>query len=121
MFSRMSKVVLLAGCLTLASGASAYERKDLIVPVIAGVAVGVLLSSAFDNRDDDRHRRDHRREPRVVYYQPQPSRHYRYHHGQRQIHYVAVPVREGRHHRRHERRDHHDYRDRRDNREYRRY
>lgn len=121
MFSRISKVVLLAGCLTLAGGASAYERKDIIVPVIAGVAVGVLLSSAFNDRDDDRHRRDHRREPRVVYYQPRPTPHHRYRHGQRQIHYVAVPVREGRHHHRNQRRDRHDYRDRRDNREYREY
>lgn len=121
MISRVSQVVLLAGCLAVAGGAFAFEREELIVPVIAGVAVGVLLGSAFDDRRDDRHHRDYRQPPRVVYYQPRPVRHHRYRHAPRHIHYVAVPVREGRRYDHRHYRDHRDYRDYRDLRDYRRH
>ena len=121
MLSRISKVVLLAGCLVAAGGASAFERSD-VVPVIAGVAVGALLVSTFNNSRDDRHRHDYRQPQRVVHYEPRPSRHHRYRHAPRQIRYVAVPVREARGHYRNDRNDRNDrgYRNQRNHRDYRR-
>ncbi|MDX1722685.1 MAG: hypothetical protein R3355_06170 [Pseudomonas sp.] len=118
MLSRISKVVLLAGCLVAAGGASAFERSD-VVPVIAGVAVGALLVSTFNNSHDDRHRHDYRQPQRVVHYAPRPSRHHRYRHAPRQIRYVAVPVREARGHYRNDRNDR-GYRNQRNHRDYRR-
>lgn len=117
MISRISQVVLLTGCLTLAGCASAFERKD-VVPVIAGVAVAVLVGAAIHNSRDDRHRHESRQPPRVVYYQQQPHRHHR--HGRQQVRYVAVPVHRGHgHHRRDRDHDRRDYRDRRNDRDHR--
>ena len=109
MISRISQVVLLSGCLAVAGGASAFEREDLIVPVMAGVAVGVLLGSA--GHDDHRHHQRNYRQPQVVYYQPRPARVYRY----APVRYVAVPIRDRRH------RGHDGYWERRDYRDHRRY
>jgi hypothetical protein len=114
MLSRISKVVLLAGCLVAAGGASAFERSD-VVPVIAGVAVGALLVSTFSNSHDDRHRHDYRQPQRVVHYAPRPNPYHRYRHAPRQVRYVAVPVREVRGYYRDDRghrnqRNHRDYR-----------
>ncbi|NQD93116.1 hypothetical protein HP532_10700 [Pseudomonas sp. CrR25] len=112
MFSRISKIVLLAGCLAAAGGASAYER-SAVVPVIAGVTVGVLLGSAYSNARDDRHRHDYYPPKRVVYYQPHSVPHHRYSHASRPVRYVAVPVREHRGEHRHERHGRHERHDRR--------
>lgn len=115
MLSRISKVVLLAGCLVAAGGASAFER-SAVVPVIAGVAVGALLVSTLNNSHDDRHCHDYRQPQRLVHYAPRPNPYQRYRHGPRQVRYVAVPVREVRGHYRNDR----DYRDQRNHRDYRR-
>lgn len=120
MLSRISKVVLLAGCLVAAGSASAFERSQ-VVPVIAGVAVGALLVSAFNNSHDDRQRHDYRQPQRVVHYAPRHNRHHRNGYAPRQVRYVAVPVREVRGDYRHDRghRDQRNHRDRRDYRDYR--
>jgi hypothetical protein len=122
MLSRISKVVLLAGCLVAAGGASAFERSD-VVPVIAGVAVGALLVSTLNNSHDDRHRHDYRQPQRVVHYAPRPHPHHRYRHAPRQVRYVAVPVREVRGYYRNDRghqRNDRGHRDQRNHRDYRR-
>ena len=110
MISRISQVVLLSGCLAVAGGANAFEREDLVVPVIAGVAVGVLLGSAGHDDHHHRHQRNYRQPVQVVYYQPRHSRAYRY--VPQPVRYIAVPVREGRYH---------QYPDYREYREYRRH
>ncbi|MBU1282084.1 MAG: hypothetical protein KJ884_00630 [Gammaproteobacteria bacterium] len=87
MFRRMTQVAVLAACLTAASAASAADR-NVVVPVIAGVAVGALLGVAFSQDRDDRHRYHrpaYKAPKRVVHYAPAP-RHYR------PVQYVAVPV-----------------------------
>jgi hypothetical protein len=69
MFSKMTQVLILAGSLLAAGAASANER-DVIVPVIAGAAVGALLATVISNSSQDHHRprQDYRPQPR---YQPQ--------------------------------------------------
>jgi nucleoside-specific outer membrane channel protein Tsx len=72
MFSRILKVGLLAGCLVVASTASAAER-NVVVPVLAGAAVGAVLIAVLANASDD----DHRHRPPRHYHQP-PRHHGRY-------------------------------------------
>lgn len=103
MLSRISKVVLLTGCLAAAGGASAYERST-VVPVVTGVAVGVALGAAYANAHDDRHRYDYRPPKHVAYYAPRPMPHHRYRHAPRHLRYVAVPVRDSRDYHRHDHR-----------------
>ncbi|QGZ30380.1 hypothetical protein [Stutzerimonas stutzeri] len=84
MFSRTLKVGLLVGCLVVAGHASAADR-NVVVPVLAGAAVGAVLVAVLANASDDDHRHQpprhyrqpprhhvqHRRPvPRVVHYRP---------------------------------------------------
>lgn len=93
MFSRILKIGLLTGCLITASAASAADR-NVVVPVLAGAAVGAVLVAVLAKDSDDRH--DHRNRR----YQHQPKRHVHHHrHAPRavtyrpkRIEYVMVPV-----------------------------
>ena len=64
MFSKMTKALILSGLLVAATAASANER-DVIVPVIAGAAVGAVLATVISGSGHDHH-------PRYQGYQPQP-------------------------------------------------
>ncbi|WP_296187336.1 hypothetical protein [Pseudomonas sp. UBA1879] len=69
MISKMTKALILSGCLVAAGAASASER-DVVVPVIAGAAVGAVLATVLSGSGHDHHRaeyRDYRPQPR---YQP---------------------------------------------------
>lgn len=70
MISKMTKVLILSGCLIAAGTASANER-NVIVPVIAGAAVGAVLATVISKSNHDRDRG-----PR--YYQPRPHYQPRY-------------------------------------------
>lgn len=65
MFSRILKAGFLAGCLVVAGTASAADR-NVVVPVLAGAAVGAALVSVLANASDD----DHRHQPPRHAYQP---------------------------------------------------
>lgn len=68
MFSKMTQVLILSGSLLAAGAASANER-DVIVPALAGAAVGAVLATVISNSSQDHHR------PQYRNYRPQP--HYR--------------------------------------------
>lgn len=70
MFSRILKVGLLACCLVAAGNASA--DRNVVVPVLAGAAVGAVLVAVLANSSDDRRRYQ---EPRHYHRQPQPRHH----------------------------------------------
>jgi hypothetical protein len=75
MFSKTTKALALSGLLAAAGAASASER-NVIVPVIAGAAVGAVLAAVISQSNNDRHGHDRdyrpqpRYEPRYVQYQP---------------------------------------------------
>lgn len=94
MFSRILKVGLLAGCLVAAGTASAADR-NVVVPVLAGAAVGAVLVAVLADSSDDRHRHA------VRHHHRPPPRHYVHHprhapravkHGYHGKQYVLVPV-----------------------------
>jgi len=94
MFSRILKVGLLAGCLVAAGTASAADR-NVVVPVLAGAAVGAVLVAVLADSSDDRHRHA------VRHHHRSPPRHYVHHprhapsavkHGYHGKQYVLVPV-----------------------------
>ena len=69
MISKMTQALILSGCLVAAGAASASER-DVVVPVIAGAAVGAVLATVISGSGHDRNRshyQDYRPQPR---YQP---------------------------------------------------
>ncbi|MEG5262848.1 hypothetical protein TRP66_00945 [Pseudomonas sp. JDS28PS106] len=82
MFAKMTQALLLTGCLIGAGTASASDR-NVVVPVIAGAAVGAVLATALSNAGQDHH---HRPAPRYreMAYAPRfedrrpvpPPRHY---------------------------------------------
>jgi hypothetical protein len=87
MFAKFTKALLVSTCLVAAgvAGTAAADERDLIVPVIAGAAVGALIAGNWDNgghhhRDERRHERHYAPQPRQVmyvparpvYYQPAP-------------------------------------------------
>ncbi|MGN5595395.1 hypothetical protein [Stutzerimonas nitrititolerans] len=95
MFSRILKVGLLAGCLIAAGTASAADR-NVVVPVLAGAAVGAVLVAVLADSSDDRHRHH-----AVRHHHRPPPRHYVHHprhapravkHGYHGKQYVLVPV-----------------------------
>ncbi|MFK3799175.1 MULTISPECIES: hypothetical protein [unclassified Pseudomonas] len=84
MISKMTKALILSGCLVAAGAASASDR-DVVVPVIAGAAVGAVLATVISGAGHDHHRpeyRDYRPQPRYqpvyqpVAYVPVRPRHY---------------------------------------------
>ncbi|WP_213881512.1 hypothetical protein [Pseudomonas sp. dw_358] len=78
MFSKMTQALILSGCL-LAAGAASADQRDVIVPVIAGAAVGAVLATALS----DGH--PHHYHPQYQgYYQP------RYQPVYQQVAYVPV-------------------------------
>lgn len=70
MFSKMTKVLMLSGCLLTGGVATAGER-NVIVPVIAGAAVGAILATALSHSSQERHRPQHQRYRPQPYYRPQ--------------------------------------------------
>ncbi|BAP43313.1 hypothetical protein NRB16_13960 [Pseudomonas sp. LJDD11] len=92
MFSKITKILMLSASLLVAGTASAADR-NVIVPVLAGAAVGAVAATliARNDRDDDRHRY-YRKPPREY----REYRHYRRHHPP--VQYVPVrPYYEQRH------------------------
>ena len=70
MFSKMTQVLVLAGCLITGGAASASER-NVILPVIAGAAVGAVLATVISKSNhDNNQRRDYRGYPPQPRYQP---------------------------------------------------
>jgi hypothetical protein len=72
MLSKMSHALILSGLLAAAGTASASER-NVIVPVIAGAAVGAVLAAVISQSNNHRHERyqDYRPQPRYAPgYQP---------------------------------------------------
>lgn len=73
MFSKMIQAVVLSGSLVAAGAASANDR-NVIVPVIAGAAVGAVLATLISsNAGHDNYQR-----PQYQGYQPQPRYQPRY-------------------------------------------
>ncbi|AHL76317.1 hypothetical protein CH92_14960 [Stutzerimonas stutzeri] len=68
MFNRILKVALLAGCLVAAGTASAADR-NVVVPVLAGAAVGAVVGAVLANASNDDHRHQ---PPRHAYQPPRP-------------------------------------------------
>lgn len=66
MFSKMIQAVVLSGSLIAAGTASANDR-NVIVPVIAGAAVGAVLATIISQSGRDDYQR-----PRYQGYEPQP-------------------------------------------------
>ena len=68
MLSKTTQAMILSGCLMVAGAASANDR-SVIVPVIAGAAVGAVLATVISKSSHhDRAMYDYRPQPR---YQPQ--------------------------------------------------
>jgi hypothetical protein len=82
MFSKMTQALILSGCLVAAGAASANER-DVIVPVIAGAAVGAILATVIAGSGHDHYR------PQYQGYEPQP----RYASQYQRVAYVPVAPR----------------------------
>jgi opacity protein-like surface antigen len=82
MFSKMTQALILSGCLVAAGAASADER-NVIVPVIAGAAVGAVLATVIAGSSHDHYR------PQYQGYAPQP----RYQPVYQQVAYVPVAPR----------------------------
>jgi hypothetical protein len=84
MLSKMSHALILSGLLAAAGTASASER-NVIVPVIAGAAVGAVLAAAISQSN-------HHGRERYQDYRPQPRYAPRYQQQYQRV--VYVPVRE---------------------------
>jgi len=86
MFSKITKVLILSGCLVAAGAASANGR-DVIVPVIAGAAVGAILATVISGSNHDNYR------PQYQGYQPQPRYQPQYQPRYQPVAYVPVATR----------------------------
>lgn len=84
MFAKLTKAALLSACLVAAgaAGSASADERDLVVPMIAGAAVGALIATNWDN-NGHHHPHEPRYAPRPqpvmyvpapqpVYYQPAP-------------------------------------------------
>lgn len=56
MFSKMTKALILSGCLVVAAGTANADERNVIVPVIAGAAVGAVLATAISGSGHEHHR-----------------------------------------------------------------
>ena len=54
MFSKMTQALILSGCL-VAAGAASADQRDVIVPVIAGAAVGAVLATVLSDSGHGHH------------------------------------------------------------------
>lgn len=73
MFSKMTKALILSGCLVVAAGTANADERNVIVPVIAGAAVGAVLATAISGSGHDHHHRPaphYRPAPRYQPYYP---------------------------------------------------
>lgn len=66
MFSKMTQALILSGCLVAAGAASAGER-NMIVPVIAGAAVGAVVATALSGGGHEHYYRPHYQAAYPVY------------------------------------------------------
>jgi hypothetical protein len=73
MFSKMTKALILSGCLVVAAGTANADERNVIVPVIAGAAVGAVLATALSGSGNDHHRPAPHYRPAPRY---QPARRY---------------------------------------------
>ncbi|UFH49195.1 hypothetical protein [Pseudomonas sp. KNUC1026] len=85
MFSKMTKILLLSGCLigaSVASTSASARPSDVIVPALAGVAVGAIIAGSMDGGGGHHHYRER-------YYEPQPQP--RYYYEARPVYYAPPP------------------------------
>lgn len=54
MISKLTQALILSGCL-VAAGAASADQRDVIVPVIAGAAVGAVLATVITGSGHDNH------------------------------------------------------------------
>lgn len=76
MFAKLTKALLLSTCLVAAgvAGTASADERDLIVPVIAGAAVGALIAGNWDNGGHHHHEAPrYAPQPRPVMYVPAPQ------------------------------------------------
>lgn len=84
MLTKWTKALLLSTCLVSAGvvGTASADERNLVVPIIAGAAVGALIASNWHGGGHHHHRDNdyapprpvyYRRAPRPVYYQPAPQ------------------------------------------------
>ncbi|WP_263261719.1 hypothetical protein [Pseudomonas sp. RIT-PI-S] len=76
MFAKLTKALLLSTCLVAAgvAGTASADERDLIVPVIAGAAVGALIAGNWDNGGHHHyHEPRYAPQPRPVMYVPAPQ------------------------------------------------
>lgn len=65
MFSKLTKALILSGCL-LAAGTAAANGRDVLVPVIAGAAVGAVIATAMNGDHHHTYYREYEPQPRYV-------------------------------------------------------
>lgn len=75
MFAKLTKALLLSSCLVAAgvAGTASADERDLIVPVIAGAAVGALIAGSWDDGGHHHHEPRYAPQPRPVMYAPVPQ------------------------------------------------
>lgn len=93
MFTKLSKALVLSTALAMAgvAGTASADERNVIVPVIAGAAVGALIASSWDN-GHHRHRHDRyerRYAPPPRYYQP--ARPVYYQRAPQPVYYQQIP------------------------------
>jgi hypothetical protein len=73
MISKLTQALILSGCL-VAAGAASADQRDVIVPVIAGAAVGAVLATVISGSGHDNHhyRQEYREYGPGYGYRPQP-------------------------------------------------
>lgn len=69
MFAKMTKALLLTGCL-IGAGTAAANDRSVVVPVLAGAAVGAVLATVVAKSGHDHHHRAPRHADYRPRYQP---------------------------------------------------
>ena len=96
MFAKLTKALILSTAVALAgvAGTASADERNLIVPVIAGAAVGALIASSWDNGHhhhrhyDDRYERRYAPQPRYYY---APARPVYYQRVPQPVYYQQIP------------------------------